>query len=318
MNETPKQNAAMQLANVTNLVDTSGLEKTKAQTVLDQFQTFFEEASTWENKVKAIAILNKRQHDVVTPAREARLALKDVRVRAEKTKKALKENILIEGRFIDAIYNTIVAVTQPLETKLLETEKWQELEEEKRKAELKAKRLEEISPYGADTTFTDLSAMTEEAYQMYLETAKLAHAKRLEAQKQAEEDIRAKQEAEAKERERIKAENEKLQKERAEQEAKLKAEAEARSKAEAELQEKRRQEQEAKAKADADAKAKAEAEERARQAPDTEKIKVFLQEVQKTFKERTPELATDAMRKRLDVYKSEVYALTLEILNEIT
>jgi hypothetical protein len=257
---------------------------------------------------------NKREYDVVKPAREARLALRDIRTSAEKTKKALKENILIEGRMIDGVYNTIVGVTQPLEYKLYEIERWEELEKEKLKAELKAKRIEEISPYGVDTSFTDLGAMTEEAYKAYLETAKLAYSKRLEAQKQAEADIALKNEIEAKERMRIQAENEKLKKEKELQDKKMAAEAEARMKAEAELKEKKRQEDEQKAKAMADAQAKAEAEEKAKQAPDREKIKAYVVELGKVTK---PTITDEKVSKRFEQFVTEVKYLCAELYNDL-
>jgi hypothetical protein len=301
-------NTSIVLMDITNIVDTSGMEKTKAQIVLQNFQEFFDEASVWETKVKALSIANKHENDIVAPAREARLALKDVRVRAEKTKKALKENILIEGRFIDAIYNTIVAVTQPLEKKLEEQEKWREIEEQKRLTDLKGKREAELAPYGADTTYVRLEVMPEPEYQSFLQTSKLAHEARVEQAQKAQEAERARIEKERTERETLRKQNE-------EQALKLKAEREAKEKLEQELRVKAQAE--AKAKADADAKAKAEAEAKAKaeSAPDNEKIQAFLAQIQAI---KSPTLTTEKAQLRLDKYMSEIYALTLELLNEVT
>lgn len=301
-------NTQIILKDITTMVDTSGMEKTKAQIVLQNFQEFFDEASVWEQKVKALAIANKHENDIVAPAREARLALRDVRVRAEKTKKALKENILIEGRFIDAIYNTIVAVTQPLEKKLEEQEKWREIEEQKRLADLKGKREAELAQYGADTTYARLEVMPEPEYQAFLQTSKLAHEARVEEARKAQEAERARIEKERTERETLRKQNE-------EQALKLKAEREAKEKLEQELRVKAQAEARAKAEADAKLKAEAEARAKAESAPDNEKIQAFLAQIQAI---KSPTLKTEKAQLRLDKYMSEIYALTLELLNEVT
>lgn len=294
--------------NITTMVDTSGMEKTKAQIVLSNFQSFFDEASVWEQKVKALAIANKHENDIVAPAREARLALRDVRVRAEKTKKALKENILIEGRFIDAIYNTIVAVTQPLEKKLEEQEKWREIEEQKRLNDLKTKREAELAPYNADTTYVRLEVMPEPEFQAFLQTSKLAHEARVEEARKAQEAERARIEKERTERETLRKQNE-------EQALKLKAEREAKEKLEQELRVKAQTE--AKAKADAEAKQIAEAEARAKaeSAPDNEKIKAYLKQIGDM---PIPMLTSEKAKARFLQFRSEINALSMELMSEMS
>jgi colicin import membrane protein len=195
------------------IVENSGVDKTKAQTVLGEFTEFFNQASEWETKTKGLVITDVSQTKEMALAREGRLQLKGIRVEAEKTKKKLKEGILVEGRFIDAIYNLIVGCTQPLENALLEKEKFAERIEEARIAKLKADRLEALAPYEVDTSYFDVSVMPEEAFQKTLAQGKREYEARVEAAKKAEADRIAREQAEADERARVRAENERLKKE---------------------------------------------------------------------------------------------------------
>jgi colicin import membrane protein len=195
------------------IVENSGVDKTKAQTVLGEFTEFFNQASEWETKTKGLVITDVSQTKEMALAREGRLQLKGIRVEAEKTKKKLKEGILVEGRFIDAIYNLIVGCTQPLENVLLEKEKFAERIEEARIAKLKADRLEALAPYEVDTSYFDVSVMPEEAFWKTLAQGKREYEAKIEAEKKAEADRLAREQAEADERARVRAENERLKKE---------------------------------------------------------------------------------------------------------
>lgn len=279
--ETVKEVMSVKNTELVHLVEESQMERTKAQKVLDNFTEFFNEASVWESKVKDLVIADASQVAEMQMAREARLALKEVRVNAEKKKKELKENILIEGRFIDGIYNTVVAVTKPLENDLLEKEKFIERQEEKRLEDLRQKRESQLQGYEIDTTYFDLAAMPDEAFIQLLESSKIAYEKRVEDERKAEADRIAAEKAAAEEQKRIRLENERLKKEaearekelqkerervEAERKAREKAEAEERARQE-EVLRKEREEKEAilaemKAKQEAEAKAKREREER--------------------------------------------------------
>lgn len=202
------------------LVENSGMEKTKAQTVLDAFSGFFAEASKWEAQAKMLVITDASQIHEMKMAREGRLQLKEIRVAAEKTKKKLKENIIVEGRFIDSIYNLIEGVTKPIENDLLEKEKFVERKEQARKDALAAERVEKLLPYEIDTSFYNLAEMPEAAFSQLLENTRIAYEARKEAERKAEDERIAREKAEQEERARIAAEN-----------LRLKAEAEAREKA---------------------------------------------------------------------------------------
>lgn len=182
------------------LVQESRLERTKAQKVLDNFTAFFNEASTWEAQVKDIVVNSVDDVAEMALAKKARLALKNIRVNAEKTKKQMKENILIEGRLIDGIYNAVVAVTKPLENELLEKEKFAERLEQERIATILQKRERELQQYDVDVEFFDLGNMPEPAYQQLLSSSKTAYEKRIEDERKAE---TARMEAKKAEAERI-------------------------------------------------------------------------------------------------------------------
>ena len=166
----------------------SGIEPTKAQVVLAQFQTFAELAADWEQKTRSLVITDASQKEEIQLARTARLNLVNIRTSAEKTKKKLKEGILVEGRLIDAMYNFIVGITKPIEAELEEKEKFAERKEAARVAALKAERLEQLAPYEVDSRFFNLEIMDDAAFLQLLETSKLAHAARIEAQRKAEAD----------------------------------------------------------------------------------------------------------------------------------
>ena len=202
------------------LVQNSGIEKTKAQSVLEAFAGFFNQAAEWEAKAKSLVITDVSQTHEMKMAREGRLQLKEIRVAAEKTKKKLKENILLEGRFIDAIYNLIEGITKPIENDLLEKEKFVERKEQARKDAIRNARLEKLAPYEVDTSFYNLAEMPDSVFDQLLENTRIAYEAKMEAERKAEAERIAREKAEQEERARIAAEN-----------IRLKAEAEAREKA---------------------------------------------------------------------------------------
>lgn len=215
------------------IVANSGIEKTKAQTVLASFTQYFEEAAKWEQQTAGLVITDVSQTKEMKLAREGRLQLKEIRVNAEKTRKKLKENIVIEGRFIDSIYNLIEGVTKPLETELLEKEQFVERQEAARIEAVRSSRAEALAVYEVDTSFYDLGNMPEASYAQLLENSRIAAESRAQAQRKAEEERIAAEKAEQEERARIAEENARLKAEAEKREAEIAAERKAREEAEA-------------------------------------------------------------------------------------
>lgn len=92
-------------AELVRIVESSGLEKTQADYVLDKFKDHFRVASEWERKAHAIVVTSAGQVAEMKMAREGRLFLKSRRVEIERTRKDMKEASLRQGRAIDGIAN---------------------------------------------------------------------------------------------------------------------------------------------------------------------------------------------------------------------
>lgn len=250
------------------VIQETGLEPTKSEVILKNFQGFFQKAREWESQARAIVVKDEFDTDTMKKAREARLALKDIRVNAEKVRKDLKEQSLREGRAIDGIANVIKALVVPIEDHLEKQEKFAEIKEQERKEKMAAEREELLRPYAEDVTLFNLKEMSEAGFKELLQNSKSAFEARAEAERKAEEERIAREKAEAAERERMRKENERLQKEnekarekaRKEEERRRKLEEDAR-KAREEAERKRREEEEAKQKAEV--------------APDREKVYSF-------------------------------------------
>ncbi len=100
------------------IVRDSGLDSTKANILLMQFQDYFKMAAEWEVKAKAIVVTDDTQVGDMQMARAGRLFLKEKRVSIEKTRKTLKEQSLREGKAIDGIANILKALIAPIEEHL--------------------------------------------------------------------------------------------------------------------------------------------------------------------------------------------------------
>ena len=85
------------------IIDQSGLEKSKAQVLLEKFTDYFQIAAEWEQKSNALVVNDISQTTEMKMADEARKFLKQKRIDIEKTRKELKEESLREGQTIDAI-----------------------------------------------------------------------------------------------------------------------------------------------------------------------------------------------------------------------
>lgn len=100
----------------------SGLEKSKAQYILDAFHDIFEITAEWERRAKRIKVTDSSQIDMMQKAKEGREVLSAKRIEIEKTRKLLKEHPLREGQTIDGIAKTLQGVIAPIETHLKEQE----------------------------------------------------------------------------------------------------------------------------------------------------------------------------------------------------
>ena len=314
------------------IVEETGIEKSQGQKILDSFSIFLEEASKWETKAKSIVITDVSQVEEMANAREARLALKAIRVNAENTRKELKERSLREGKAIDGIANIVKALVVPLEEHLERQEKFAENLEAEKRARAEAERAAELQKYVQDISLYNYKEMSDEVFAKLLATVKMAHETEQEALRQAEAERIENERKEKEEQQRVKEENERLRKEaearekelakeRAEQEKKLEAEkekarkeAEAREKAELELKTKKEAEEraklEAEAKIQAEKLAALEAEKQAKLRPEKEKLIAFAERVKNL---ETPSDLSVAGRAILEEAEKGLLAISQEI-----
>jgi len=268
------------------IVNESGLEKSKAQVLLEKFTNYFEIASEWEQKAKILIVTKEDQITEMKMAREGRLFLKQKRVLVENTRKELKEQSLREGQTIDSIARILKNLIEPIEDHLEKQEKFIEIKEAEMKAERKEKRVKILTPLDFDFTYTDLLNMPDADFDTLVLRLENERDTKIAAEKKAEEDRIAKEKAEAEEKERMRKENERLT---LEAEAREKAMAEERKKADREqaaLKEQARKEAEAREKAENELRLKQEAEKKEAERISAEKKAV---EIAKKKAENAPD-----------------------------
>lgn len=208
------------------------LEPESAMVLRASFDTLFAQAEEWTERARGIRVTSLDQKREMKLARESRLALREIRVKAEHTRKRLKEDSTRRGKAIDGMANIIKALIEPIEIHLLEQETFAERHEQARKDALRAAREEALRALGTDpVAYANLGETDEETWAATLQTAKDAHAARIEAAKEAEA-VRVEAErivAEKREAARVAAAREKADRElaaraQAEENARLKAE----------------------------------------------------------------------------------------------
>lgn len=233
---------------------------------------------------------DKAGFDVV---HKARMVVRKKRGEVEKTRKALKFEVLRYGRTVDGEAKRITALLEPIESHLLaeETKVTDEQNRIKREAEEARQaaledRLNELTDVGCMLSPLVVEKMTDEEFTERLKAETETHEKSLAAER-IEEEERERQRIE--EEERRKAEEERLRVDRAKLEADRETQRLADEERSREIEERERQQREEQAKLDAQrAKLKAEEKSRLRQI-----------ELEQEKKEAA-ELARQEERKKID------------------
>ena len=233
----------MELVKIPNTLtlENPGLPDNQFNELIAVFAPFLHEIAPIINDSADIEVTDEGDEDGMKAAREARLAIRKIRSTVENARKEQKQFSLITGRTVDAVAKLIIEPAKEAEERLMQFEKFAEIQEAKRRAERLQKRTEAIAPFvGMDYNFKALEALEDDHFDAVLSKAKSD----FEAAKKKEEEdrIAAEQEREAeRERQRLLAEENKrlraqaalreeaLQKERQEAE-RLRREAEKASK----------------------------------------------------------------------------------------
>ena len=309
MNASTNENASTALARVV-----TDLDLADAAQLRSAFEQMFAQADEWVARAKGIVVTSEDQKHEMRLARESRLALKDIRVNAEKTRKRLKENALRYGKAVDGVANIVKALIQPIEEHLLEQETFAERAAQARRDALRDARATALRALGTDpSTYADLGAMGDDTWDSVRATAEAAKAQREEEARRAEavrieaERIEAKRREDARQA-AVKAEAERVarEKEIADENARLKAEAEEREKAVAA--------ERAKAAADAEARELAARAERERAEKAERELAAERERKAKEERDRQAEEARRAAapdREKLAAFAEQLRALTL-------
>lgn len=154
----------------------SGLPREVVLSIDAKFKEYEDIANEWNKKAYEIEVTDESQVELMQQAREGRLLLKAKRVEIEKTRKRLKEQSLLEGRFIDSLAKRLFAIIEPAEEHLQLQESFAEIKERLRKQKLKEERLQLLNPYLSvlDLDSFDLSTISEVAFTTILNGAKLS------------------------------------------------------------------------------------------------------------------------------------------------
>lgn len=146
-------------------------KKSLQQEIVTAFGPTVAVLNDWKQKVEA---LNK---DTMNPedwamARNTRLSLVKVRTGSEKLTKELKAESLKRSNSIQAIFNFIKKVLEPLEDKLAYIEETGKRIEEEKLDQLEQKRKDELTPFDVDVSFYDLRTMDPDRYTALYEQLK--------------------------------------------------------------------------------------------------------------------------------------------------
>jgi len=238
------------------IAEQNELASTDVRLLIESFAPHYQAAQDIVQQAERVHVRSATQVTEIKESRRLRLALKDVRVAADKSRKTLKEDSLRRGRAIDGMNNVLLAIIKPVEDRLAEQEKIAERQEAARMATLKMTRQEILAPFGVDASYYNLGEMPEDTFANLFDSSRLAHEARIAATRKDEEDRIAAEQARLAEEKRIREENERLRLEAVEREKVAKAEramAERQRAADAEKARKEREAIEARAKAEREA-----------------------------------------------------------------
>lgn len=204
------------------VVEQSGLDKTKGQKITETLSVFFDKAAEWQTTIESLTINSIEEVGKMKTAKEIRLSLKNKRLEGEKLVTAARE--IVKNRMADDVLEDklwlksgqiMKAVYDNLEGKAEWIEKYAERYEAEQKEIRKSERTAELTPYSEFVPFgIDLGNMSDEDYTKLLNGAKMQQNAKVEAEAKAE----------AERLENIRLENERIEKQRIENE-RLKAEA---------------------------------------------------------------------------------------------
>ena len=161
------------ITDLTKVTAENKLNSASANDLQAAFMPYFEQASEWRDKAAGIKVTSLAQTAEMRKAREARLALRDIRINTEKTRKELKEDSLRTGKAIDGMANVIKFLIEPIEEYLEKQEKYGEMLRIHQQNEYRDMRTHEAGKYIQDfPQSVDLGLISDEEFAKLLHFAK--------------------------------------------------------------------------------------------------------------------------------------------------
>lgn len=165
-----------------------GIEETKANELIGNLPQIQSEREILEQQYKEVVKLDLEDSETSKKARELRLKIQKNRTQGIGVwHKTTKDYFLKGGQFIDAVKRKEEAVNLRMEQILESIEKHAEIQEQKRKAELKEKRVVELELYSEFVPFgIELGGLSDDEYKKVFNGAKLQYEAKLEEERKAE------------------------------------------------------------------------------------------------------------------------------------
>lgn len=178
------------------IVAETGVMNPQAELIISRFKPLLQDAKKLIDESKDLVVTDPSQKDEMKKARDNRLALRDIRVAADKARKELKEDTIKFGTAVQGVYNLIKDAIAPIEEHLENQEKYIERIETERKARVEAERGAELSKYVEDISLYNFKEMSDEAFLKLVENLKAESDRKKEIEAKKLEEIKKQQELE--------------------------------------------------------------------------------------------------------------------------
>ena len=164
-----------------------GLEPSKAQQIKATFEPMVKMLEEFEEAYAQVMSMEITEA-VCAKAKRLRLDIAQVRIKAEKERKKIKEEYVRGGKAIDGVANILKFAVVDKEEKLKDVELHFERLEEEKKKRLQAEREIELLNYESDGSGIDLGSMDDTVWNNYLTGVKATYKAVKDAEAKAEKD----------------------------------------------------------------------------------------------------------------------------------
>lgn len=118
-----------------------GIDEEAQEGISSKFIPFLQQVVGWKNRVEGLVVTSSLQRKEIREAKEARIALKRIRIGANKVRELLKRDAIDYGKAVQNVYNVIEEKIKPLEAHLKLQEDFVEIQREKMIVQLGTDRL---------------------------------------------------------------------------------------------------------------------------------------------------------------------------------